>query len=443
MPTRTRHEHMSVAMNFNWSDSAPLLLIEAAIPAALVKDRRKFGGRDVADCLKGDLFLQDGRVRAFIGQDETPSDAHVVDLKGRILMPRLTEPHCHLDKCHTIDRLGSVGGDLHAAIEAQRGDRMNHSREDVLSRAGRGLSDLAAAGCGTVRSHVDWNEEATPRGEAPLSWQVLGDLADTWSDRLLLQRAALLTLELFDDEAYVSAAARRIAADDGVLGVFVFDQDDKARRLRRVLEVADRYDLALDFHVDEGLREGLDGLITIAKLISETGFTNPVLCGHACSLMNAQGPELQRAIDIIARAEIAVVALPVTNLYLQGRGDGTPERRGVTRVRELKKAGVTVAFGTDNVGDAFCPLGRHDPMTSLVTGALAAHLDPPYGPWLELITTDARKALGLDPEPVDVLDASSLLVSEARHTAELIAGAPLQSLTSFMACHPDRSTHNH
>lgn len=416
----------------DWQNS-PLVLRRAAIPAALLAEKGHIAGRAAGDCVTGDLLIEDGRVRRFLDNDERAPDAYEIDLANRILTPLLTEPHCHLDKCHTISRLENVGGDLQAAGAVQRVDREGYTPEDLRARAGRGLAEFAAAGCGTVRSHVDWPREIAPTGEVPLAWHVLGELAEEWSGRIELQRTALLSLDQFEDRDYISAAAERIRADNGVLGVFVYDDTQKAARLGRVLDIAARHDLALDFHVDEGLEEGLNGLTTIAEVVTERRFAQPVLCGHACSLMNLTGAALERAIEKISAAGIAVVALPSTNLYLQGRGAGTPERRGVTRVRELRQAGITVAFGTDNVGDAFCPLGRHDPMTSLATGVLSAHLDPPYGPWLETITTAARKAVGLAPQTVDGARVATLLVSEARHTAELIAGAHIQRLTAFLA----------
>ena len=67
------------------------------------------------------------------------------------------------------------------------------------------------------------------------------------------------------------------------------------------------------------------------------------------------------------------------------------------------------------------------------TAALTAHLDPPYGPWLPTVTTGARQAIGLDAAPLDGAAASDLLVSEARHTAELISGAARRPLAAYLA----------
>ena len=355
------------------------------------------------------------------------------DLGARVLLPRLVEPHCHLDKCHTVSRLGPVGGDLHRAMAHQRSDRGRWTRDDLRERSGRGLEELRSSGCGSVRTHVDWDADHVLEGAAPLAWEVIGELAGQAAPHMVVQRSALLSLEKFDDRSYVTGVARLLSAGGGVLGVFVLGQAGMAGRLRRVIELAERYALPLDFHVDESLAHAPEGLEAIARAVIGTGFEGPVLCGHACALMNLEGDALARLVETVARSGIRVVALPATNLYLQGRGEGTPQRRGITRVRELHEAGVTVAFGSDNVADAFCPVGRLDPMQALALAVVTAHLDPPFGPWLAGVTTGARQAIGLDPQPIDRARATDLLVADASHTADVVRGASRLPLEEYLS----------
>jgi len=149
--------------------------------------------------------------------------------------------------------------------------------------------------------------------------------------------------------------------------------------------------------------------------------------------MNLEGDALTRLVDTVARSGISIVALPATNLYLQGRGEGTPQRRGITRVRELREAGVTVAFGSDNVADAFCPVGRLDPMQALSLAVVTAHLDPPFGPWLASVTSRARRAIGLDPQPIDRARTADFLIAEASHTADVVRGASRLPLEEYLS----------
>ena len=232
------------------------------------------------------------------------------------------------------------------------------------------------------------------------------------------------------DRDTAEAIAQQLGPAGGVLGVFVLDHLGRREGIRNAFVVAEKYQLALDFHVDEGLAAGLDGLDIIADEAMRTGFQGPVLCGHACSLMNLEAEALKPLAEKLARAGIAVACLPSSNLYLQGRGGGTPDRRGLTRVRELLDAGVRVLVGTDNVRDAFCPLGRHDPLHSLALASLAAHLDPPYGQYLPLITTNAEQALGLAPTYVDGAAIGDLLLFDAATTPDLLAGGVAPSVVA-------------
>lgn len=380
------------------------------VPRSLLADPDRFGGRSTGDCLSGDLLIMDGQAVA-LEAPEAPAT--------RMVLPRLTEPHVHLDKCHSIDRMQGVGGDLHAAIMAQRADKATWTEDNIRLRATRGLAELIAAGCGAVRSHVDWGEGEEP-DQPPMAWHVLGALAE--ESQAVLQRVALTGADRMADPDYARRCARRVAHDGAVLGTFVFDQPDRAAGIANCFREADRLGMALDFHVDEGLEPGLDGLEMIADAALETGFEGPVLCGHACSLANQSENDLARITDKLARAGIAVAALPQTNLYLQGRRAGTPDRRGITRVRELQAAGVCVVMGADNVRDAFCPIGRHDPIGVLSLGVLAAHLDPPFGDHLPMITTNARRALGLAPQTVDGAAIGDLLLFDASSTSDLLSG---------------------
>lgn len=384
------------------------------VPAALIAAPQCFGGRAQGDCLTGDLILRGGHAVRLAASGSAAR---------RLVLPRLAEPHVHLDKCHTIDRLAGVGGDLSAALAAQARDREGWTAADLRDRARRGLTELLAAGCGVARSHVDWGACRRPDAVPP-AWDVLGELAQEAAPGIRLQRAALIGIDRMADAGWAKACARRIARDNGVLGGFVLGQDQRRQGILNSFRVAESFGLALDFHVDEGLEPGLDGLELIAELALETGFQGPVLCGHGCALMNRGRDETARIAEKLARAQVSVAVLPATNLYLQGRGTGTPDRRGLTRIHELQAAGVNVVAGSDNVRDAFCPLGRHDPRHSLSLAVLAAHLDPPLGRHLPMITTGACTALGVAPISVDGAAIADLRIYAAASVSALLSDAP-------------------
>ena len=390
------------------------VLRDILVPETLVRDARRFGGQNHAGCLRGDLQIEGMRVTALRPGAPTPHP--------RLVIPALTEAHCHLDKCHSITRMQGVGGDLKQALARQFEDKANWTRDDVITRASRGLSEAQAAGCSTLRTHIDWGDTTAP----PLAWSIVNELAiDAQMD---LQCAALTDIGRIAEKAYCDAVARHISRADGAFGIFLHGHANIRPALENMFGAATRFGLGLDFHVDEGLHD-LNGLETVADVAIETGFEGPLLCGHAVSLANRSGDDLERILEKLRLARITVCALPTTNLYLQGRTNGTPDRRGLTRLRELRAAGVPVIAGSDNVADAFCPMGQHDPMAALHLAAFAAHLDPPMEDWLPMITTDAMRAIGRAAVYVDDARVRDLRISDAQTVPDLVAGRfPLKQL---------------
>ncbi|AVL54029.1 cytosine deaminase [Roseobacter denitrificans] len=397
------------------------VLRDILVPLSLLRDPATFGGRTEGDCLRGDLTVKGGRAMGLtpVAPSQTP----------RILMPALVEAHCHLDKCHSIDRMKGIGGDLSAAIAAQTTDKQHWTADDLRHRMTRGLRELAAAGCALTRSHIDWGTEPAP----PLAWSVLQEAATGFPD-MTVQMAALTSISQLADREFCFAVASHIARHRaGVLGAFVLhhDQSDVNDGLAHVFAAADRFGLALDFHVDEGLGP-YNGLEAICDAALASRFEGPILCGHAVSLIEHDTKTRDRIIDKLLRANISVCALPTTNLYLQGRRYGTPRQRGLTCLRELDAAGVPIVIASDNVADAFCPVGQHDPRAALHLACLAAHLDPPMGDWLPAITLNAARALGQDPVHMDTTPISQLRLCTAASTAELLATRnPLLPLHHF------------
>ncbi len=406
-------------------DASETVLRNIAVPMSMVSDAARFGGLRHRDCLQGDLVIRRGQVACM-----TPQGS--VESANRMVMPKLAECHVHLDKCYTIARMDRIGGDLAAAIEVQAQDRAEWTATDIRTRAARGLRELIAAGCGQIRTHVDWGQGADDTAPS-LAWHVLNEMAQDHQTYVNLDVAPLTSVSYLADSEVALSIGREVSKLGRTLGVFVLNQPEREAGIRNAFIVAAEMDLALDFHVDEGLAPGLDGLDIIASCAKETRFDGPILCGHACSLMNQTPEDLAPLADRLAETKITIAALPSSNLYLQGRTSGTPDRRGLTRIHELRAKGVSVVVGTDNVQDAFCPLGQHDPRISLSLAVLSAHLDPPFGQYLPMISTDAATAIGGKAVFIDGASVDDLLLFDVGTTADLLSDptSPVPLATAF------------
>src|SRR5690606_20123034 len=129
----------------------------------------------------------------------------------------------------------------------------------------------------------------------------------------------------------------------------------------------------------------------------------------------------QATAERVAAAGIGVVALPQTNLFLQGRGR-SPMPRGLTAVDVLRRAGVTVAAGADNVQDPFNPVGRACPFETAGLMILTAH-DLPEIAW-HSVSAAARRVLGAPPAAIEPGAPADLIAVRAATLREAIAFGP-------------------
>ena len=89
---------------------------------------------------------------------------------------------------------------------------------------------------------------------------------------------------------------------------------------------------------------------------------------------------------------------PLINIMLQGRHDCYPKRRGQTRVRELRDAGIAVGFGSDCVMDPWYSLGNADMLDvafmGLHVGQLSSRADMAW--CFDAVTSISAGIMGLE-----------------------------------------------
>jgi cytosine/creatinine deaminase len=94
----------------------------------------------------------------------------------------------------------------------------------------------------------------------------------------------------------------------------------------------------------------------------------------------------------------------------------------VTLLHELKAAGVTVAIASDNCRDPFYGFGDHDGLEVFNMAARIAHLDRPYGDWVNAITQAPADLMGLRHlGRMAVGLEADLVVFRARSFSELLS----------------------
>jgi cytosine deaminase len=217
-----------------------------------------------------------------------------------------------------------------------------------------------------------------------------------------------------------------VARHGGILGGLTFlgeapnAKSDAA--LDRIFAAAMAHGLDLDFHVDESDSPQARSLGQIADAALRHKFKGRIVAGHCCSLALADDNERATIVAKVAEARIAVVSLPMCNMYLQDRQSGrTPRWRGVAPLHELDAAGVTVMVASDNTRDPFYAYGDLDMLEVYREATRILHFDHSERTWLKSVATTPGEVMGLPHGRMAVGAPAGLVLTRARTMNELLS----------------------
>lgn len=365
-----------------WPSASRYWLVNARVPVCLLGAvPTALPPPDAEGVASVDLLIDGGKIAGVAPSGQADDGAGVrVDIGYRQVWPTLVDIHTHLDKGHTVERNPNVDGTFHNARLAAVADRPNWTAVDLRRRMEFGLRCAYAHGVSAIRTHID----TYPDTVEP-SWQAVREIREQWRGRVDLQAVSLCPIGLLEDE-FGDRVAAVIAKSGGLLGGVTraavgnhgAPLDNLDTLLDRLFGLAARHDLDIDLHVDETHDPAAATLPFVARAALRHGYKGRVVCGHCCSLANQALPIIDRTLDLLAAADVAIVTLPTVNLYLQDRTKGrTPRWRGVTVVHEMQRRGIRVAAAGDNCRDSFYAYGDHDVVDTYRQAVRILHLDHP------------------------------------------------------------------
>lgn len=310
---------------------------------------------------------------------ETPGER--IDLSGYVLTAAGAEPHAHLDKAMSWDLVQPPFGDLERAIESWHAFAVDLDEDEALGRARATALRMLASGITAVRTHADLLHGDDPLTGVRALVRLRGELAGLMDIEIVALGGPTVPDAIFD-----------AALDAGVdlVGGAPHLADDPIADLERLVAIARRRDVGIDLHTDESLA-GADTLRAYARAV--TGWHRGRTAGHCVRLSMMPAADLAEVAADVRAADIGVIALPITNLYLQGWEADHAVPRGIAPIGRLRAAGVRVAAGADNVRDPFNPVGRCDHLETASLLVAAGHLPPRDA--VEAVTTGARDVMGL------------------------------------------------
>lgn len=319
------------------------------------------------------------------------------DLGGRLVCEPYVESHIHLDYIYTADipteETGS--GTLFEAIDKWSDSKEKLTVEDIKRRAYQGIKYEVSNGVQYIRTHVDVTDPNLTALKALL------EVKEEVKDYLYLQLIA------FPQEGYYAykggaelvEEALRMGADVvGGIPHFEFTKELGEKSVKKAFELAQRYDRLVDIHCDETDDQESRFVENIAAEAYYTGIGSRATASHTCAMSSYNNAYAFKMMSKFAKAGLNFVACPTENCYLQGRYDGYPRRRGLTRVDELVKAGLNVSFAQDSISDPWYPLGNGNLIHQVDFGLHLGHMmsleQIRHG--LDFITINGAKTLSIE-----------------------------------------------
>lgn len=366
-----------------------------------------------------DLLLEDGRIAAV--EPALPPRGEAVDAAGGLVTPTFVNPHVHLDKTMLGDVMRpNVSQTLQEAIRITWDHKRAYTPEEIGARAGPVLEAGVTYGTTVFRAFADVDSIG---GLVPV--QGLLALRDRYAAVARVQVVAFPQEGIVRDPGTAGLLRQAMALGADVVGGLPwYERTDAHMRehIDIVFDIAREYDADIHMLVDDTDDPNSRSLEYLAVKTLETGYRGRVTASHCGALAAYNDVYAAKVIAMVAEAEITICSNPHISLVLAGRHDREPVRRGITRVRELLRAGVNVVSGQDDVNDPYYPFGRNSQAEVALFMAHTAHLTYPteLEAVFDMVTTNAARALRLAGYGVAPGDAADLNVWRAPTVREVL-----------------------
>jgi cytosine deaminase len=380
----------------------------------IVKNATLPDGRRGMDILCKDGFISD------IGLNIDAKANQVIDAEGYLVSPPFIDPHFHMDATLSLGtpRL-NISGTLLEGIELWGELKPVQSIDDIIKRALKYCDLAISMGIGAIRSHVDICDDELKGVEALL------EVRKTVAPYLDLQLVAFPQDGLFRSASAVGNLNRALDMGVEIVGGiphFERTMDDGTESVRYLCELAAKRGLMVDMHCDESDDPMSRHIEALAYHTKRLGLQGMVTGSHLTSMHSMDNYYASKLIPLIAESGVHVIPNPLINIMLQGRHDTFPKRRGLTRVSELKEAGVTIGFGSDCMMDPWYSLGKADMLEvaamGLHVGQLSSRAEMKW--CFDAVTVNSAKIMGLEHYELQKNGRANMVLLQARNKIEAV-----------------------
>jgi len=374
-----------------------------------------------------DVGIENGRISAVEEHSKGGAESEL-DARGRLLTPGFVNIHCHLDKCLTSSWAGvwkesSAGAPQ--AIPSATKVKESFTEADIVDRASRALTSSVMAGTTAARAFADVDTVG-----GLLAVKSLLRVREKFQSVLDVQVVAFPQEGLIKDQGAEELLEKSMELGADVVGGIPWYEkngDDAARHTDIVFRIAKKYGKDVHTLIDDNVDPTSKNLEYLLQKSIREGYLGRVAASHCRGALDSPDEAYAKRIVGMARtAGLTVVENSHISLFMYGRTDGHPVRRGVTRVKEFLEAGVNVAVAQDDIDDPYYPFGRGDMLELAFMMCHAAHLGSPLEleSAFDMVTYNPAKGMGLEHYGLGKGDYADLVLLDAGGVHEALRLQP-------------------
>ncbi|MGX8008218.1 amidohydrolase family protein [Mesorhizobium sp. ORM8.1] len=368
----------------------------------------------LADGRLADLIVTDGRFSAITpAADAATPLASAIDLAGHLVLPAFVEGHIHLDTSFYGDAWRphipcTDGFDVRERVAFQM--RNLALAAPMEERAKSQLELCIGNGSLAMRSHVMVDADVGLKHV-----ETILAVREKYRELIDIQLVAFPqsgilsspgTAELLDE-------ALKLGCDlIGGLDPASFDRDVNGH-LDVVFGLAEKRGVGVDIHLHDAGTLGLFQIEAIAARAKALGMGGKVVVSHAYALGDISADALAKAGEMLAACGVAIM----TN---------APGNHAFPPVAALRKAGVTVFAGSDNIRDSWWPYGDGDMLNraNMIGYRSGFYEDRELQAAYDVVSHAGARALGLEGYGIAVGAKADFVALKAEHMPEAVVAVP-------------------
>jgi cytosine deaminase len=207
---------------------------------------------------------------------------------------------------------------------------------------------------------------------------------------------------------------------------------DEAGQIRRIFELARKFDVDIDIHLDVGPSAEAMNIHLVRELTEQYRRGGRVVVGHMAKLSLLAPDQVAALARSLADTGVAVTVLPTTDLFLMGRDRTHSVIRGVADANLLCEHGVNCSLSSNNILNPATPYGDCSLIRIANLYANVLQLDRPrhLRECFDMLTHRSARLLNLGDYGFAVGHPGDIVIIDA-HTPEQAIAEISQPLAAF------------